>query len=230
MDSDSILTLMIFFGVFAVFILFNGTWKKEEHLWVFSNAVTFVVDVSKDITYTELVDKVYKTIDVDKFTFDIKLDVPCTMGTFRTIWSTKNREGIFTMWSLVPKELIASNTCRGVDEGKKLIIGDLPRFEPNKRRNNFIINDQHNDPTINDGHTSGKDDMYKGDEDNWYKADEDNWYKGDKRMNTMVKQMMDTIVTKVMDTTVTEVKNLKNLWTPNNMKNLCRFYSTLGTQ
>ena len=48
---------------------------------MFSNAFTFAIDVSKHVTYTELVDKVYETIDVDRFMFDLKLEVPYAIGT-----------------------------------------------------------------------------------------------------------------------------------------------------
>ena len=40
--------------------------EKKKQIWVFTNAVTFALYVSKDITYTKLMDKVYKTIDVDR--------------------------------------------------------------------------------------------------------------------------------------------------------------------
>ena len=182
-----------FFFFFAVYLLFNGTREKEEHLWVVSNAVTFYVDVSKDITFRELVDKVYETIDVDRFTFDLKLEVPYAMGTIPMAlvvlkndanvsyyMKHKNRKRFSLCISLVSKKIIASIANQGVVKAKNEMIEELSRFEPNKRRNNLIINDQHNVPIINNIHNGGEDDLHKGDEDNVCKSDEDEVYMRDR--------------------------------------------------
>ena len=148
--SDNLLCFSNFtdFLVFCSFILFNGMWGKKGHLWVFSNAIALVVDVSKDITYTELLDKMYETIDVDRFTFDLKFEVSYTMDTipmdrtvlkndvtFHIIWFTKNRKRFSLCVSLVSKEIIASSAYWGVCRAKNVMIEELTRFEPNKRHN-----------------------------------------------------------------------------------------------
>ena len=48
----------------------NGTWEKEGHLWMFTNADTRAFEVPKEVTYTELVDFLYDKLKLDRFGFD----------------------------------------------------------------------------------------------------------------------------------------------------------------
>ena len=50
------------------------TYEKEDQKGLFINVVTFVFDILKDVNYVQLVD-IYETIEVDKFMFDLKIEV-----------------------------------------------------------------------------------------------------------------------------------------------------------
>ena len=80
MDKLILHSLAVFF--FAVFIMVNGTWEKEGHIWRFTNAETRAFEIPREITYTELVDFIHEKLKLlDRFTFDLKLEVSYTMGT-----------------------------------------------------------------------------------------------------------------------------------------------------
>ena len=130
----------------AVLFMVNGTWERNEHLWAFKNARTFPIEVSKEMTYIELVDKVYKRVDIDRFKYDLKFEVQYEAGTMPIepallkgdldiMYYTKykSRRSFPLCVTLVSKEIITLSAKQGVDKGKNVMHEELPRVELNKR-------------------------------------------------------------------------------------------------
>lgn len=159
---------------------------------MFKDARTESFDVSKDLTYTELVDKVYEMINVDRFSYDLKLEVPYTMGVLPIAPQVltndanvsyylkhKHRKRFPICVSLIAKHIITppnviapTSVCREVykGKGKEIMVEELSRNEPKKRRN-------HND----DEHTTLAIEVYDRveDEDEVYRRDRDDYHNDD---------------------------------------------------
>ena len=100
--------------------MINGTWEKEGHQWVFTNAEFRAFVIPKEVTYTELVDFLYEKFELDRFAFDLKLEIPYTIGTIPLgpailkdngdvshFMKHKYRNRFPLCVSLVPKQIIA---------------------------------------------------------------------------------------------------------------------------
>ena len=173
--------------------MINGTWEKEGHQWVFTNAEFRAFVVPKEVTYTELVDLLYEKFELDRFAFDLKLEVPYAVGTIPVgpavlkdngdvshFMKHKYRNRFPLCVSLVPKqiEVIAPIAYRGVCKGKDVEVGMVSRNEPKKRRNTLVIEDRQNDPIIENKDGGCDDDLFNeykgaGNGDEVYRRDRD---------------------------------------------------------
>ena len=93
---------------------------------MFVDARTESLDLPKEISYTDLVNKVYEMINVDRFSYDLKLEVPYTMGVLPIApqvltndanvsyyMKHKHRKRFPICVSLIEKQIIAPpNECR----------------------------------------------------------------------------------------------------------------------
>ena len=105
----------------------NDTWEKEGHLWRFTNADTRAFKVSKEVTYSELVDFLYEKLELDRYAFDLQLEVAYTIGTIPLSPAVLKDNGDVSHFvkhkyhnrfplcvSFVPKQIITPIAYRGV--------------------------------------------------------------------------------------------------------------------
>ena len=162
---------------------------------MFKNARTFPLEISKETTYTGLVDKVYNRVDIDRSKYDLKLEVPYEAGNMpiepallkddidvKYYTKCKSRRKYALCVTLISKEITAFSANK-VDKGKNVINEELPRVELNKRRKNLIITDRDDEVYVHDRdnyHNNEEED----DEEQNNKVDEDKSDKGEDGHNS----------------------------------------------
>ena len=163
----------------------NGTWERNGHLYVFKNARTFPLEVSKETTYMELVDKVYKRVDIDRSKYDLKFEVPYEAGNMpiepallkddmdvKYYTKNKSRRSYALCVTLVSKEVMAL-TPKIKDKGKNVMNEELSRVELNKRQHNLITNDRDDNHVCNSRIDDRDDEVYKRDRYDYHNNDLD---------------------------------------------------------
>ena len=104
--------------------------------------MTFVFDGLKDLTYVQLVDTLYETIDIDRFVFHLKIEVPYAMWTIPMApalvknyahvsyyMKHKHRKTFSLRVSLVKKEIaVIGVSYRNVCRDNVMMFGVLGSF------------------------------------------------------------------------------------------------------